>query len=338
MIQPVPRYPTVKQLTNAALSGVGIGLSRLLKRPMPLGMPVLLMVEPGTACQLKCPHCPTGRGELTRATGRLTLEKFCSFWDTIQPAPIILQLWNQGEPFTNRETPDIIRHAASTGTKVKLSTNVELLANPLLAERVVHSGLYELILSLDGTTQETHVAYRAGGKFEKVRQGVQNVVEAKKRLGVQYPIITWQFILFRHNLREIKRAKQLAAEWGCERIVFKTAQLEDLRREEGFRWLPRPRRMRRYDYKNGRWVLRRHKNYFCSRIFSSAVVQWDGEVVPCCFDKDAEFVLGNVIEEGFPAVWKNAAWQQFRKDWIAGKRPPMCDNCTEGLTGLYTRF
>ncbi len=338
MAQSPPAIPSLRQLGNAALSGLGIALSRILKKPFPLGMPVLLMVEPGTACQLKCPHCPTGRGELSRATGRLTLERFQGFWDTIQPAPLVLQLWNQGEPFTNPDTSAIIRHAAAGGARVKLSTNVELLANRSLARRVVESGLYELILSLDGTTQQTHEEYRTGGRFDKVEEGVRNIVEEKKRLGLTYPIITWQFILFRHNLKQIKRAKQLAKEWGADRIVFKTAQLEDLRREEGFQWLPRPRRLRRYEYRNGRWDLRRRRSFFCDRLFSSAVVLWDGCVVPCCFDKDGEFVLGNAAEEGFPAVWHGEAYQRFRREWIEGKRPSMCANCTEGLRGLYTGF
>ncbi len=313
-------------------------LSRVTRRPIPLGMPVMLMVEPGTACQLKCPHCPTGRGDLSRPAGNLKLENFRKIWDSIKPAPIRLQLWNQGEPLTNVDIDGIIRHAAASGSYVVLATNVELLADKKMAERIVASGLFELILSLDGATPGSHVAYREGGDFSKVEQGIKNVVELKQSLGLKKPILTWQFILFRHNLKEVSTAKRLAKEWGVNRIAFKTAQLEDLSREEGLRWLPENPNLRRYDLVNDQWVLKRRKYFFCDRLYASAVVLWDGTVVPCCFDKDGIHPLGNSIDKPFPEVWHSEEFQAFRKNWIKGKRPEMCSNCTEGLKKLYSRI
>lgn len=335
-IQHPPRLPRPGQVANLARVAASVGLSRVLRRPVTLASPVMLMVEPTTACQLHCPHCPTGRGELTRPGGRMSLTSFRRLWDAIHPAPMLLQLWNQGEPLVNGDTPEIVRHAARSGAKVVLSTNVELLAKGDLAERLVASGLHELILSLDGATPESHAAYRVGGDFDLVAQGVKRVVEAKRALGVKHPIVTWQFLLFRHNLAEIPEAKKLAREWEVDRIAFKTAQLEAFEQEEGEKWLPQDPGLRRYDLSHGRWVLRRKERPFCTRIFASAVVQWDGTVVPCCFDKDGAFVVGNLLEQPFDDVWRGKPFQQFRQRILTGQRPPMCSNCTEGLRGLYS--
>jgi radical SAM protein with 4Fe4S-binding SPASM domain len=293
------------------------------------------MIEPGTACQLECPHCPTGRNELNRSAGRLSVDNFKKIWDSIKPAPIRLQLWNQGEPLTNPDTPEIIRHAASTGSWVVLSTNVELLEKRRIAEEITLSGLSELILSLDGTTGESHVAYRKGGDFQKVEKGIKNVVQIKKEHGLKSPLLTWQFIMFKHNMHEMNTAKKLARQWGVNRIVFKTAQLEDLSPEEGEKWMPDESKQRRYDLKNGEWILKRRKSFFCDRLFASAVVLWDGTVVPCCFDKDGSYPLGNSLEKPFPEIWRGEKFQQFRRNWISRDRPVMCSNCTEGLKGLY---
>lgn len=336
-IQQPPKLPTVGQALNLGRMAVSLALSRVARKPVTLATPVMLMVEPTTACQLKCPHCPTGRGELTRPTGSLTLDKFKQMWDAIQPAPMLLQLWNQGEPLVNKATPEIIRHATSTGAKVVLSTNVELLAKGDLADRLVSSGLHELILSLDGATPESHAAYRVGGDFALVEQGIKRVVEAKKKLGARYPILTWQFLLFKHNLPEVSEAKRLAKEWGVTRILFKTAQLEAFEQSEGERWLPDDPALRRYDLVAGQWVLKRAPRPFCNRIFASAVVQWDGTVVPCCFDKDGEFVVGNLLEQPFEEVWRGEKFQAFRQRILTGTRPAMCANCTEGLSGMYSQ-
>ncbi len=298
----------------------------------------MLMVEPTIACQLACPHCPTGRGEITRPHGRMTYEQFRRIWTSIKPSPLLLQLWNQGEPLMNAEIFPMITLAARSGSWVTLATNVELLNNEQLALELVESGLYELILSLDGATPESHAAYRKGGSFENVRQGIRNVVAGKQRLRSKTPKLTWQFLLFRHNLEEVKSAKRLAREWGVDRIVFKTAQLENRAREEGETWLPDDPHLRRYDLVNDRWILRRSASFFCKRLFSSAVVLWNGDVVPCCFDKDGKYIMGNTLQNGFKEVWKSAKFQEFRKNWIPRRRPLICENCTEGLRKLYVKL
>jgi radical SAM protein with 4Fe4S-binding SPASM domain len=335
-IQRPPLLPSAGQILNVLKFYTSIAITKAKKKPIVLAKPVVLMLEPTTACQLKCPHCPTGRGELTRNSGTMNLDNFKKIWDSIRPAPFILQLWNQGEPLVSKDTPEIIRHAAKTGGKVILSTNVELLAKNELAEEIVKSGLYELILSLDGATAESHVQYRVGGDFKKVEEGIKNVVAAKKKYKLKYPILSWQFLLFKHNLHEVEEAKRLAKEWGVDRVVFKTAQLESFEREEGEQWLPEDPKLRRYDLKGEKWVLRREEKPFCKRILGSMVVEWNGEVVPCCFDKDGEFHMGNIIKDDFDSVWFGDKYYNFRYRVQNCIRPKMCANCTEGLPKLYS--
>lgn len=332
-----PRLPRPDQIANMGRIAFGVAASALLRRPVVAGSPAMLMVEPTTACQLRCPHCPTGRGELTRPAASMSLDDFRAVWDDIRPAPVRLQLWNQGEPLVNRDTPAIVRHATASGARVVLATNVELLARGDLAERLVRAGLAELVLSLDGASAESHTTYRIGGDFALVEQGVKRVAEVKRSLGVRHPTVTWQYLLFRHNLNEVERARELARVWEADRIVFKTAQLEAFDEEEGRRWLPERRSLRRYDLRGGRWVLRRRERPFCARIHGSAVVQADGDVVPCCFDKEGRFVVGNAVRQPLRQWWRGGAFQRFRRRILSGERPPMCTNCTEGLRYLHAR-
>ncbi|HEX05016.1 MAG TPA: radical SAM protein, partial [Bacteroidetes bacterium] len=312
--------PTLAQVLNTIKIAVAVLLSLITRRPWTLGLPTMLMVEPTTACQLKCPHCPTGRGDLSRPDGRMPLENFRALYDSLNPAPIRLQLWNQGEPLVHPEIHGIIRHATTAGSRVVLSTNVEALANQRTAEAIVRSGLHTLILSLDGASAESHVKYRVGGKWDRVERGVRNVAEAKAGLGLKYPVLQWQFLLFKHNLHERDEAMKLAKEWGADEIVFKTVQLESFEREDGEQWLPDDERLRRYVLKDNKWVLKRVERPFCARIYGSAVVLWDGTVVPCCFDKDGDFVLGNAIENGFTDVWKSSEYRMFRQRILTEER------------------
>jgi len=66
-------------------------------------------------------------------------------------------------------------------------------------------------------------------------------------------------------------------------------------------------------------------------MWSSCVITWDGRVVPCCFDKDADFVLGKLNIESFNTIWQGKAYNAFRKNLLESRSNiEMCKNCSEG--------
>ena len=66
-------------------------------------------------------------------------------------------------------------------------------------------------------------------------------------------------------------------------------------------------------------------------MWHSCVITWDGLVVPCCFDKDAEHRLGNLKENRFLSVWQSERYRKFRQTLVNSRQEiEMCKNCTEG--------
>jgi radical SAM protein with 4Fe4S-binding SPASM domain len=66
-------------------------------------------------------------------------------------------------------------------------------------------------------------------------------------------------------------------------------------------------------------------------MWSSVVFTWDGKVVPCCFDKDAEFQMGSVKQTDFDTIWKSAIYSDFRKKLQRHRQGiSICANCSEG--------
>ena len=77
--------------------------------------------------------------------------------------PYLFDLWmfNWGEPLLHRQTPEMIRYAKDKGIeKIRLSTNLSIPFTDDYIDRLVRSGVDELIVSLDGTTPETYSHYR----------------------------------------------------------------------------------------------------------------------------------------------------------------------------------
>jgi hypothetical protein len=46
-------------------------VTRMLKRPVQWGLPMTISIEPTTACNLRCPECPSGLRAFSRPTGNL---------------------------------------------------------------------------------------------------------------------------------------------------------------------------------------------------------------------------------------------------------------------------
>jgi radical SAM protein with 4Fe4S-binding SPASM domain len=67
-------------------------------------------------------------------------------------------------------------------------------------------------------------------------------------------------------------------------------------------------------------------------MWHSNVITWDGKVVPCCFDKDAQHVIGEMGSQGMKEIWESKKYNEFRAELMRGRKNiDICSNCSEGL-------
>jgi len=323
------RTLTARKIWNIAKIYSSFHLARLSKKPIHWGMPVTIGVEPTTACNLRCPQCISGLRAFTRPTGRLSLDRYKAIIDELHPDLCYLLLYFQGEPFLNPEFFDLVRYAADRRIFTATSTNAHFL-DPERAERTVRSGLSRVIISLDGLTQETYAKYRIEGKVETVLQGIRNLVEARRRHGSRTPYINVQFIAFEHNRHEIDAVRQMSKTYGVDRVAIKTAQVYDF--EQGSSLIPQDEKLSRYKRNpDGSYQIKNKLLNQCWKLWQGAEITWDGRVLPCCFDKDGEYLMGQTPEQPFKTIWRNDRYSDFRKKILSSRKAiAMCRNCTEG--------
>ncbi len=329
------RALTVRRAWNLTRVVASFGLSRLFKRDIRMGRPFVLMVEPTNICNLKCPLCPSGNGGLTRPRGTMEFEAFQTAFEALADDLLLLLLWNQGEPFINKRLTDMVRLAGARNVPTITSTNVHYIRTREEAEDIVDSGLNEIILSLDGVTPESYVKYRVGGDFDRVLKGIRLLARAKQDLGADHPVIHLQFIIMKHNESEIDAARRLAQDLGVDRLSLKTAQVYT--GEEAARYLPSDERFSRYRYDANALTMNGKITNSCRHLWYSTVINWDGAVSPCCFDKDVHYGLGNVLNgQTFDQVWSGESYTRFRNRILKDRSSvPICNNCSEGLKGLF---
>ncbi len=320
----------VGRLPNAAKTILAFLFSKMTGRAFVWGYPFMLMLEPTNVCNLRCPLCITGSKLMTRPNGFMSFDQFKALIDEMDRYLVHLTLWSQGEPFVNDEFLEMVRYAASKGIKTMTSTNGHFLTDR--AEQVVQSGLDTLIVAVDGASQETYERYRVNGKFQKVYSGMTAVRDAKKRLNSTRPSVELQFIVMKHNEHELDSIRTLAHECGADVLSFKTAQVYT--KEQADEFLPTVEKYRRYALgPNGELKTKEREVNFCRWVLLCPVINWDGTVSPCCFDKNADYGLGNVFTNGgLKSVWRDRPYREFRsRVFTRRKSIPICSNCSEGL-------
>lgn len=319
---------TLKRFTNAVKSYIGYKLSILLKKPVVWGLPMICSIEPTDICNLKCPLCPSGNGTLKRAKGYLALDTFKKAIDEIYKKTFMLILWNQGEPFLNKDFNKMVKYASSKGLYTYCSSNLNIMPD---ADEIVKSGLDTLIVSLDGASQDVYNKYRVNGDLNKVLENVKKITDAKKRLKSITPIIKWQFIVMKHNEHQLSEIKQLAKKVGVDSLELKTVQIYS--KDDINTFLPTNPKYRRYKVKGNDFELKFGIKNRCRRLWGQPVINWSGEVSICCFDKDIDFKVGNINNQSFESIWKGTKFNKIRKTILTNRGSiEMCRNCGEGVS------
>lgn len=320
---------TLYRLWNFFLLKLSYQISIITKKPIHWGYPIAISIEPTTACNLKCPECPSGLRQFTRPTGNLKTDVNDTILNALGKHLQYINYYFQGEPFINPKFLDFVKTARQKNIYVLTSTNAHFISDKT-ADKIVASGLSELIVSVDGTTQETYENYRIEGHLDTVLSGVAAIKKAKHKANSQFPIVTIQFLVTAQNEHQIPEVKTWIKKYGADNLNLKTIQVYDY--ENGNRLLPKNEKYSRYKKsKNGTFSLKNKMSNYCWRMWTTCVFTWDGRIVPCCFDKDAKYRMGDISKMEFKQIWKNGLYTDFRQKVLKQRADiDICKNCSEG--------
>lgn len=290
-------------------------------------LPAFIAVEPANFCMLRCPECPVGTSPDAKQKQLIEMQIFEKILNELFPSIHTIIFYFQGEPLLHPNLPNMIKTAKSKRLYTMTSTNAQLIDRET-ARNLVASGLDKIIISVDGITQESYAQYRRGGNLQKVISGIGFIHYWKKELQQSTPIIEVQCLRLKSNQHEWQPLKQLYKEWGADRLVFKTAQFYDF--QNGNILMPDNERFCRYrQQKNGQWTPKGKLHNSCFRLWSGAVIDTKGNVLPCCFDKSGQFAFGNLHEQSFQEIWFGEKANAFRRQILSDRKAfDMCCNCT----------
>lgn len=322
---------TVRKLWNAGRVLSSYYLSKLTGRAIQWGYPISISFEPTTSCNLRCPECPSGLRSFTRATGMLQKDFFKETIDQLHKDLLYLVFYFQGEPYLNPDFLEMVAYASSKGIYTATSTNAHYLTDANAKKTIAH-GLDRLIISIDGATQEVYQQYRIGGNLGKVIAGAENVVRQKQLLNSKKPFVIFQFLVVKHNEHQINDVRKLGKKIGVDDVWLKTAQVYDYENDPN-KLIPSDDAYSRYRKSDkGTFEPKSRMDNHCWRLWHATVITWNGLVVPCCFDKDAQHTMGDLKGKSFKEIWHSEPYKNFRRQLlISRKNIDICANCSEGI-------
>lgn len=238
-----------------------------------------------------------------------------------------IQFFFQGEPLLNQELHKMIALAHEQGIYTIVSTNAQTLT-PLLADRLIQAGLNRIIVSIDGLSQDRYEAYRQGGSLHRALDGLTQLNNAKLSHNANIHI-ELQCLRLKTNEQDWPMLLRSYKKMGADSLTLKTAQLYNY--EQGHLLMPTDTRYSRYRLgRDGLYHMKRRMWHKCRRIYMGAVVDVDGNLRPCCYDKEGQHIYGNIYNKPLQECWFSEEANRFRKMVLHHRNQiAICSNCTE---------
>jgi radical SAM protein with 4Fe4S-binding SPASM domain len=323
-------YGTVTKLSNIMLAEWELYRQKTTLR----AQPYYYIIDICNVCNLRCPLCPTGNSTIGRKQTMLSFQQYKEIFDKISEYALVVSLYNHGEPLLNPEVFSIIEHTHGSGVGTNISSNFNW-PQPVDVKEFIRSGLDYVTVSLDGVTQEAYEQYRVRGDIAEAFDNLKRLVSAKKASKSKTPFIEWQFIVFKHNEREMAQARKLASEIGVDLLRFvspgmQPEQMHDAALQQ--KWMPANSA---YWERNPKLVEERGYIFdrACFYLYRSMFIYPGGGVTPCCFAHDDKQDFGNIYENSVAEIWNNEMYRSARM--LFAKRAPsetrsetICDTCT----------
>tara|TARA_A100001515_G_scaffold143881_1_gene146302 strand:+ start:3332 stop:4483 length:1152 start_codon:yes stop_codon:yes gene_type:complete len=272
--------------------------------------PTHLDVELASACQLRCPMCPTGNGVMAE-----DLKGIMPWWvfkkvvdEAAKQGVYSIKLSWRGEPHLNKSIWKMVRYAKAAGIKdVATLSNGESMNDHDLHE-VVDSGLDWISFSVDGM-EESYNRIRHPAKFYDLVDKVKKINSIREERGLKKPLIRIQTILstIEHDPAEFFKF------W--EPLVHRVNCIADEDRADDMRNFPRD------------------PDFVCPSPWQRMTIGYNGQVFPCVSDYLARDSIGDVKTESLASIWtgkKMTALREAHATKTAFDKFESCGDCCHG--------
>ncbi len=266
--------------------------------------PKTVRIETTNHCQADCVFCP--RSSIGRAKANMKQEVFETVVkQCVEGGTRLVHLHGYGEPLIDKQLADRIKYCKDQGIpRVKIFTNGDLLRGEV-AQRILHSGLDEIKISIDGSDSKEFNTLRIGLDHAKVVENVKAFRALRDQAKMKTPIIVAATCQTSNRTQTEEMLSGVVDHIDFTHIHNWGGALGDAEQQ----------RVRKP----------------CDRLWRTMTVLVNGDVALCCLDYSGKEVLGNVLNTSMIDIWNNARYNELRTLHRESRQSeiPLCSNCTK---------
>jgi MoaA/NifB/PqqE/SkfB family radical SAM enzyme len=316
-------------------------------------LPAILYIETTNRCDSLCQTC-IRTFQTLEPPKDLTLDELVRIVDQFPRVERVI-LHGIGEPLLNPDLFRMIAYLKGRGTTVLFNSDAIGLTGKK-REGLIENKLDELRVSLDAATPETYRAIRGVPAFPRVIENVKALVDLRRNLGANTPVISLWFTVLRNNVHELPALIRLAGDIGADRVNVQRlvyyghgmavaeqslygalsslesqflAEASHLAAELGVSLCASgnstPEASLTPEERKRPWSG-------CQRPWTLSYITANGNVLPCCISpwtaKDySGLILGNAFTQPFVNIWNGERYREFRIRFESDEAPDPCRGC-----------
>jgi len=284
--------------------------------------PAIFSFELTNQCPFKCIMCAR-TNNMTRPEGNMS---FATFKKAVDEFVEVNPIWAKtqdvwlhgfGESLVHPDFAKFMRYAVDKGVNAGLSIN------PLMLKKKVANDLLDahprhLYIPLDGHDNKTFERIRGvADAYDKSKQRLIKFLKEKERRGLD-TVITLCMIDFPENRDSITELERFWSDFpGIDNFIAKPFVNWDGKAEDVNLLMGIEKTSHSADDK-----------VVCDFPWRKMTVSWDGELVPCCFDYNKRYSLGNINDNTLVEIWNGEPMHALRQEFISNKvSNPLCEGC-----------
>jgi len=273
--------------------------------------PVHLLIEPSSACNLRCVMCFQTDSTFNKKPymGMMDFGLYQSIIDqAAEGGARAISLTSRGEPMMNKRFTDMLQYASDKKAFMDLKINSN---GTWLDEKTAHGILASdanvLVISIDAHTEQMYKEIRVRGNFERVVSNVRRLYDIRNR---HYPDSGLEIRISGVKIRDDQDEDSFRNFWSemSDNVVYVRMQA----RWDTYNNAPHP-----------------DKNYPCAFPWNRLYIWYDGICNPCDEDYKSKLSVGNLKEKSLKDIWHSPEMTKFRESHVTGDRNTImpCDRC-----------
>ena len=260
---------------------------------------------------------------MTRSKGRMDIRLYKKLIDEIAIENPYVRIWLDyyGEPLLQQfKLFYMIDYAKKKGlSNISFNTNGTLL-NQEMTEMVLDSGLDFISIDCDGFSKEVYEKIRVNANRDVTYANIEYFLKRRAERGLKKPIVEVKVMEMQENAHEIdtiiKYWRNRGAWTTTRRLISWAGMVDEIS------------------------PIAQENRVACGNAVGVMAITWDGKVVNCVMDANAEYVCGDANTESIKEIWKRRNETMVRKhiEHRFDELPEICRNCTDWMIIGEQRF